>query len=468
MKHKALSLVIIFSSLSMLFSCQNVNKNINKDLDTSKNVTLRIAIRDAQNAGLAQVASSFMRLYPNCVIEIEHLQDYDNTIFKRFSSKNSPIDIFFTDGPINVNKNSSYLEYALNLTGRVDVSNTYKKINDDYLYQDGFDTRQYSIPLGAEVSGVFVNESILEKYRLSTPTSYTTFVNECRILSSTYGYTPIKGHPNYVGFNLFFPDMVNYVINSKTSAELKSIVRTGGEEIKTMFADQLYLLYELADLKYYDYNTITSKDNLFLNDDKEEQAFNFLNITRGANNKYRANDTLGSSVFMPGSSALIPSINQKITYYGLKTKYRFILPLVSKNSSAYLQTKSSIGINKNSSSIDWSKEFVNYLMKEENITSYCEKQGLMPNVSNVTNIIESKFELPENNIVFESEINFPYTLTNNTETSFKEVMKDTLKTISLANLPENMKTNPNGTKVLFPFERFLENTLYSVVDLIRK
>ena len=158
--------------------------SLNKNLNSGENVSLHIEGTLSDFKALENVISSFEKLYPECDIEYEYLQDYENAIVTRLSN-NDNVDLFMS---YNIQKDSPYMEYALNLDNcgsSLDLSTTYDGFIKNYTYADGSSngtSKLYAVPLGGEIRGMYVNTTLLSSMGLSTPENYTQLIDCCRSL----------------------------------------------------------------------------------------------------------------------------------------------------------------------------------------------------------------------------------------------------------------------------------------------
>lgn len=133
--------------MGMMMGCAKKAEPMNQNLDTSKQVTLHILGSTEDNKAMEHVGQKFSELYPNCTVEYQYLQDYNETLIKRLSTEDGDVDLFITD---NIQADSEYLPYALDLNAesdKLDLSDTYDGLVNNYLYY-GTD-ELYSILLGA-------------------------------------------------------------------------------------------------------------------------------------------------------------------------------------------------------------------------------------------------------------------------------------------------------------------------------
>ena len=167
-----------------MLGCSSTPKyQVNSQLDTSKQITLKIAGSSADFKAMETMTQKFTEIYPNCKVEYEYLQDYQETLFKRLDVQNNSVDMFVTD---NIQKTSANYPYALELfshSDKLDLSNTSQELLDNYKLTDSDTDEIYAVAMGIEVRGLYVNKTLLDSLGLKIPENREEFLDSCRVLS---------------------------------------------------------------------------------------------------------------------------------------------------------------------------------------------------------------------------------------------------------------------------------------------
>lgn len=385
----------IFIFVSILFSgCSKkvATYKINKTLDTSKNVRLVVAysIKDFQAIEIS--ALEFNKLYPNCVVDYEYMQDFGNTLPKRLESETNTVDLVFW-GNIQryanlYGKTIDYLDYS----DKVDLSGTLPGLVDNFKIFITSDELR-NCPIGGEMRGMFVNKSFLKKFNLDVPKTKGEFIEACRIIRNA-GYIPIQGNPGRVGQQLIYP-LITYMINyTGRQDEIHEKINKADSSLVDFLEPPLHFLYDLVKADYYNYKYIQEEFGTFLSYDDDITAKDFLGI-RQQGNGYIKTDDVGNVAFMVSHNTLKLYLDRNKEIYHSNIDYEFILsPTGDEGGYAYMSPSVGLTISNKTQNLDWCLEFANFLFSEKYNTEFCENTGFVPNTAHAREYVSEKFSVP--------------------------------------------------------------------------
>lgn len=436
-----LTLVLV---ISMLAGCggYKVRTDLPKD-----EVVLTVAGSWTDCRALDKAAAAFSELYPNCTIVYEYLQDYYVSLEKRMTGEDS-VDLFFTT---NIQADSPLLPYALDLNSRaeLDLSETFDGLIENFTFREssGENTKLYAVPLGAEMRGLYVNTTLLTSLGLSVPTDQASLLAACETLKAN-GYIPFHGNPGNFSQMLVYPWIASSIANAEDPAAAYERVSACEAGLSGMFEEPYRFLYTLVENGYYDYKTAQTDLKLFLSIDDPSCARDFFNIVEKGETLVKADD-VGKVAFFPSPISIKSIFDKTKEDYYSEIEYVFIpAPVGVDGGYAYLSPTHGIGVNKNSSNLDWSVEFLNFLFKAENNEVFSEAFNVIPNTEKAFEYIKTLYDIPENHICHLGQVTFNY--------GFYDMLQESLVDISKANNPKYMKDDGNGNLSLYPFEYYME------------
>ncbi len=411
---------------------------------TAEPVTLTVAGGWPDCRALDVVAAAFTTQYPNCTIQYEYVQDYYDSILKRFEG-DTPFDLFFTT---NIQPESATLPYALDLKSRSDLNldDTYPGLINNFLFQADT-TKLYSLPLGAEIRGMFVNKTLLSSLGLEAPADQASLLACCQTLKE-HGYIPLHGNPGSFGQYLFYPWICNLVANADDPAAVHARVNAREPGVSELFREPFALLYSLVENGYYDYKTVQSDQGLFIDVTNEGYSRDFLNI-RQVGDAYEKADDLGQVAFMPAPLSLQSTLDKFKEDYHSEIEYVFILsPVAQDGGFAYLSPAHGIAAYKDSKNVDWSVKFLNFLFQPENNQLFAKAFNAIPNTKEAYSYVRTLYDVPDTHISEVGEVTFDYGFFN----LVSQVLTDTSK----GNNPKYMQDDGAGNLSLYPFEHYMQ------------
>jgi ABC-type glycerol-3-phosphate transport system substrate-binding protein len=248
----------------------------NDALASSGDVTLTLTGSSSSFKAMESVITAFNKIYPNCTINYEYVQDYEKSMTTRLANNDS-VDLFMTD---NITSDSPFKAYALELSGqsdKLDLSDTSEGLIRNFTIPStdtSTGSALYAIPLGGEIRGMYVNKTLLASLGLKTPTNYSELMACCKTLKDA-GYTPLQGNPGTFGQQLMYPYTCNLIANASDYQSTYDAVNRCDTGVSTLFSEPMSRLYEMVADGYYDYKTVETQDKTFLNvtEDTTAKAF---------------------------------------------------------------------------------------------------------------------------------------------------------------------------------------------------
>lgn len=386
MRKQVKSFIMIFcfticiTSIFALTGCKkDEGYKKNKDLDTSKEITLTLASGTDTWIEMENVISKFEAIYENCTINYEYIESYSNVLANRLALDTDKIDIFKT---FNVLSTTPYKDYCYNLIS--DTAKEYLDLSDNHdglvknFQYIGEENTQYAIPYGGEMRGLYVNTTLLNKYDLDIPTNREEFLNCCEVLYSN-GLLPIQSSVGTFAQQLLYPYICNTIVNTGKYEEMYTAIDNLDEGITDYFADAFAFLYEIVSKGYYDYKRTEDegKFSFTTNDVKSKDFLNILEVSEGV---YEKQDDIGEIAFLTDTQAFKLYLDKTKSDYHSEIEYEFITAPVGEDGGyAYLSPADGLAINKSSDNIEWSLEFLNFFFNKEINTDFAKESGKIPN-----------------------------------------------------------------------------------------
>lgn len=399
-------------------------------------VTITIAGAWTDCKAVETVGAMFTSEYPNCTVVYENINDYYVNLPKRMEGEDI-VDIFFVSGlQASDGESAALLPYAVdfNAVGELDLSDTFEPLMENYYYREDT-TKMYSIPLGAEMRGMFVNTTLLESVGITdVPTNQSELLADCQILKDK-GYIPMQGNPGAYGQWLVYPWIASNIANAEDyTAAMDAVNNRDVAAITAMMTEPLEFLYNLTANYFYDYKTAQKKLDLFNDSTEEDHARFFFNIVKDGEAYKKKDDTAGQIAFMPAPMSYLNTMKKTKEYYNSDIEYTFIpAPVDTDGGYVYLSAAHSIAANKNSPNLEWSIKFLNYLFSSEVNKVFAEEFNVMPNVQEIFEYVSSLYDVPTNHICHLGQVTFTW--------SFYDAAKSVIVEASKANKPDTVEEN---------------------------
>ena len=439
-----------------LVSCGgNVSSGYSKNTTLGEEpVTLQLCGSTASFSALQKAAVEFQKIYPNVTINYEYVQNYADSMATRLADTTPSVDLFINNGVKTGSGHVVFRDYCLDFKSKgsqLNLSDCFDGIITNLTDTDG---GLYSIPLGCEGRGLFVNTTFLKDRNIATPTNWSEFSKACEKLYAD-GYTPLQGNPATFGITFMYPYIANLIANATDSTVYTRVAnRTAG--VSEVFREAISRFYSLVSSKYYEYKKVEQTYGSFTKGSEDAACQAFLGIksisgssTTGTTISVSDSSYLGSVAFMPGTCSLKTRLNQYIEDYHMTREYEFIAtPLGDEGGYAYLSPSTCISINKAISSVHqaWSLEFLNYIFSKAVNKMMAPLAGWFPNTSDVMDYLNENFHVPANRACQVGQVTFDY--------NFYTTITPVLIAISKDNNTEKWVT-PHPTDRMYTLNEFM-------------
>jgi raffinose/stachyose/melibiose transport system substrate-binding protein len=443
-RKKAAVLLCMGVLLSVLSACGTKKSSYqrNKGLSADR-VTLKLTGMTPSFKAMEKAIASFNKIYPNCSVEYEYIQDYDNSMKTRLQN-NDNVDLFITN---NITSTSAFLPYAMELKSqkdRLNLDSTYDGLIRNFTIP-GNNGGLYALPLGGEVRGVYVNVTLLNSLGLSVPSGYAEWMDCCGKLKAA-GYIPLQGNPGLFGQQLMYPYVCSLIANADDYQAVYNEVNKCRPGVSERFREPMKRLYDMVANGYYNYKSVETQYRAFMDGTDETAARSFLNIESAPDGSGQKKDDLGTAAFMPGTMSFKSYLDKMRDDYHSKIEYRFILaPVGDDGGYVYLSPAEGIAVNKNSSRAEWALEFLNYLFSKDANKAFAADRNIIPNTPDALDIISSQFKVGSGHVCQLGQVSFDYV--------FYNVMKEALTEVSKGNNPKYMKSD--GT--MYDLDHYMSN-----------
>lgn len=362
MKNKLIQLFIIASVCCAGCSATGISsKDIQSterfvpELDVEKSVTLKVSGFLGNFEALDQIVNEFNEYYPNVTITYESNGADQLT---EYMQNNPDVDIFMTsDQNIRYKDQAEkyVADYCVDLKQEdLDLSG----INESFLNNCTVDGKLYSIPLGQNVTGMAVNESLLEKEGLSVPIDYDSFLSVLQSLKDK-GYVPLQGASSSIGYYLIDGMVMSQLGTDET---LLDGLKTNDEAAVTAVTKAFETLDTLKEKGYFEEKT----DAEYPDDNYDGAIMKFFE---------------GNVPFWVCSSENFSGTKKRETksesFAADPFDYSFIrVPLSEDGVFAYSEAWNGFSVNKNSENLDYAIEFMRYLVRGEVLNEIAELKGI--------------------------------------------------------------------------------------------
>ena len=323
-------------------------------LDTKAAVNLEMGVFFGNFEALDQVINHFNEYYPNVTITYEANSDKK---LVEYMNNNKNVDIVMVDTPAV--RYTDWDEYyigdqLMDLSADVDFSD----VADGMLRKFTVNGQVMALPMGMRISGVVVNQTLLEKEGLTVPQTWTEFLTVCEALKEK-GYTPIQGP-----YSTFYGDLMKGLMMSMlgNDADLLSALNKGDESaVKTLTVvfDRVKQLYEKG---YF-----TDEVNETYPDNNYDGAI--MNFFEG-NVPFWVCDTEKVSGMKKRESKSEAFSANPFTYYFMYA------PTGDNGVSEYIEAWYGFAVSKNSDAKDYAVEFVRFMARQDELNTLASVKGV--------------------------------------------------------------------------------------------
>lgn len=356
--------VCMAASLLMLSGCGKKEENVfQPGLDTEKDVTLSVAGFFGNFEALDQVTADFNAYYPNVEFSYEQIsmEGYDE-----YLQANPDVSILMTSEQVFHEFGDQLTDVYADLSkADIDLSD----IDEKMLKQAYHDGKLTSIPIGQNIYGIVVNESLLEKEGLQVPDTYDEFLNALSVLKEK-GYTPIQGPDSKVYAELTQSMLFDLLLSDEA---LYEDLMAGRDSAIEKLAPVMDKLKTIIDNGYTD----LALNQTYPSDNYDEAILKFFE---------------GDVPFWVCNTEKVSGMKKRESkseaFTASPFTYTFIYaPLGEKGVYAYREPWYGMAVNQNSTEYDYAVEFIRFLTTKDEINEMADIKGV-PSVAASENDVE--------------------------------------------------------------------------------
>ncbi len=353
-KHLKLGMagLLLIAVLGMTGCGQKESDAFEPKLDTDEKIVLNTAGFFGNFEALDQITNEFNEYYPNVEFNYEQIS---SETYDEYLEANPDIDIIMTSEDVQNNFKDKLKDQYVDLA-KEDID--FSAIEEDMLQRGYHDKKLTSIPMGQNMYGLIVNESLLEKEGLSVPKDYDEFIKVLTALKQK-GYTPIQG-PNSKMYAELTQNMVFDMLLTDTSL-YKDVL-----EGKESAADVLQPVYDKLKT-LIDEGFIDSSVNAEYPDDNYDAAI--LKFFEGDVPFWVCNTEKVSGMKKRESKSE--------TFQKNPFDYTYIFaPMGEKGVYAYTEPWYGFAANQNAANKDYAVEFLRFLATKDEINQMADIKGV--------------------------------------------------------------------------------------------
>ena len=324
-------------------------------LDTDAAVELNVSGFFGNFEALDQVVNNFNQYYPNVTVAYEQ-NNGDKLV--EYLKNNQQADIFMTDDTnLRYPDWTDYYvrENCADLTAAgVDTS----AVADGLLDGCTFDGKLLRLPIGQDLTGVVVNESLLRREGLEVPATWQQLLDTCAALKAK-GYTPIQGPEGSIYANLV------YAMGMSTLGSDPALLEqlNAGDEAA---AEQLQPVFERIQ---------TLLENGYI--DPAVNADYPTDNYDGAILRFFEGDVPFWVCTSEKASGMKKRESKSETYAANPFEYAFLYaPLGDAGVYEYVEPWFGFSVNKNSRNLDYAVEFLRFLAQEDQLNTMASVKGV--------------------------------------------------------------------------------------------
>lgn len=369
---------------------QTVQEGFKPSMDTSVKASIEIAGGYDNFEALEVEIDRFNEYYPNVELVYTKVDDYNNMIGTVLSGNDAP-DIYVNySWMYGRDQYKASIDYAENLADpalglSLDVIRSNILLNTD-------DGTLPMVPVFSNTYGMLVNQSIFEKEGLSVPTTYDELIKVCDTLRDKGYDNPLMGFSKEETTSIFtltiYPFYCGTVAEDKEAVEkLNSLDASAGE----------YIRPSLEKLTEFLEDTRVNIDDC----DKIEDNYDAV-ILRFFEGDVPMMTCSGDTV-----SGTKKRESRSEAFSANPFKYTFVPIPMSNDGVTFLDMSNlQFSVNKESSNLDVSNEFMRFLITSEELNEMAQNKGLMSPTKDLSfNSMYAAFgDIPESQILSPEEI----------------------------------------------------------------
>lgn len=369
---------------------QTVQEGFKPSMDTSVKASIKIAGGYDNFEALEAEIDRFNEYYPNVELVYTKVDDYNNMIGTVLSGNDAP-DIYVNySWMYGRDQYKASIDYAENLADpalglSLDIIRSNILLNTD-------DGTLPMVPVFSNTYGMLVNQSIFEKEGLSVPTTYDELIKVCDTLRDKGYDNPLMGFSKEETTSIFtltiYPFYCGTVAEDKEAVEkLNSLDASAGE----------YIRPSLEKITEFLEDTRVNIDDC----DKIEDNYDAV-ILRFFEGDVPMMTCSGDTV-----SGTKKRESRSEAFSANPFKYTFVPIPMSNDGVTFLDMSNlQFSVNKESSNLDVSNEFMRFLITSEELNEMAQNKGLMSPTKDLSfNSMYAAFgDIPESQILSPEEI----------------------------------------------------------------
>lgn len=369
---------------------ETVQEGFKPSMDTSVKASIKIAGGYDNFEALEAEFDRFNEYYPNVELVYTKVDDYNNMIGTVLSGNDAP-DIYVNySWMYGRDQYKASIDYAENLADpalglSLDVIRSNILLNTD-------DGTLPMVPVFSNTYGMLVNQSIFEKEGLSVPTTYDELIKVCDTLRDKGYDNPLMGFSKEETTSIFtltiYPFYCGTVAGDKEAVEkLNSLDASAGE----------YIRPSLEKITEFLEDTRVNIDDC----DKIEDNYDAV-ILRFFEGDVPMMTCSGDTV-----SGTKKRESRSEAFSANPFKYTFVPIPMSNDGVTFLDMSNlQFSVNKESSNLDVSNEFMRFLITSEELNEMAQNKGLMSPTKDLSfNSMYAAFgDIPESQILSPEEI----------------------------------------------------------------
>ena len=369
---------------------ETVQEGFKPSMDTSVKASIKIAGGYDNFEALEAEFDRFNEYYPNVELVYTKVDDYNNMIGTVLSGNDAP-DIYVNySWMYGRDQYKASIDYAENLADPelglgLDAIRSNILLNTD-------DGTLPMVPVFSNTYGMLVNQSIFEKEGLSVPTTYDELIKVCDTLRDKGYDNPLMGFSKEETTSIFtltiYPFFCGTVAEDKEAVEkLNSLDASAGE----------YIRPSLEKITEFLEDTRVNIDDC----DKIEDNYDAV-ILRFFEGDVPMMTCSGDTV-----SGTKKRESRSEAFSANPFKYTFVPIPMSNDGVTFLDMSNlQFSVNKESSNLDVSNEFMRFLITSEELNEMAQNKGLMSPTKDLSfNSMYAAFgDIPESQILSPEEI----------------------------------------------------------------
>ncbi len=351
---KCLTALLLCASMIGFSGCgkKETKNEFKPGLDTDARIVINVTGFFGNFEALDQVTNDFNQYYPNVEFSYEQVS-VEN--FDSYIEANPGVDIVMTSEEIFDKYGDKATSFCVDLS-KENINLT--DIRKDMLERGYHDGRLLSIPMGQNLYGIVVNETLLEKEGLSVPDNYEEFLNTLKVLKDK-GYTPIQGPVSKVYAELTQGMAYDMIMSDK---DLYNDLMAG----KDSAADKLQTVYDKLDELVSNGYIDNEVNKTYPSDNYDKAILKFFE---------------GNVPFWVCNTEKVSGMKKRESkseaFQANPFKYSYIYaPLGENGVYAYTEPWFGFSVNKNGSNYDYAVEFMRFMSTSDEINKMASLKGV--------------------------------------------------------------------------------------------